>query len=259
MTSLADRTIVSLRSLHDELAALVATLTDDQLTGRSGATEWTIAQVLSHLGSGSEISLASVQAAVNGTQAPEGDFNQGVWDRWNAMSPQDQASGFLEHDETLVETIEALTPEQRENLKIKIFMPSPLGVAAVAGLRLNEVALHSWDVRVALDPTATVSDDDATVLLDQFAGELGFLLGFVGKPEALAQPAVVDANGYGLLIGDGIRLTPEVFDATATLTSAPDAVIRLISGRLTPAFTPDSVHVEGNLSLEDLRRVFPGF
>jgi uncharacterized protein (TIGR03083 family) len=260
MTSLADRTIASLRALHDQLAALVPTLTDAQLTGRSGATEWTIAQVLSHLGSGSEISLASFRAALDATPAPEQDFNQGVWDRWNALSPQEQASGFLAHDETLVATLEALTPEQRENLQIKIgFLPAPLGLAPVAGLRLNEVTLHSWDVRVAVDPAATVSDNDATVLLDQFSGELGFLLGFLGKADALAQPAVVDADGYGLLIGDGVRLTSEVFDATATFTGGPDAVIRLIGGRLTPAFTPDSVQVEGNVSLEDLRRVFPGF
>ena len=33
------------------------------------------------------------------------------------MDPQDQALGFLDHDETLVETLEALTPEQRDNLK----------------------------------------------------------------------------------------------------------------------------------------------
>ena len=96
MTSLADQTIAALRNHHDELATLVPTLTHEQLTGPSGASEWTIAQVLSHLGSGSEIALASYKTALGDAPEPGPDFNQSVWDRWNAMSPEDQASGFLE-------------------------------------------------------------------------------------------------------------------------------------------------------------------
>src|SRR5580698_5079489 len=184
MTSLADQTIAALRRLHDELQELVLTLTPAQLTGPSGASEWTVAQVLSHLGSGSEIALASYRTALEDAPAPGPDFNQGVWDRWNAMSPEDQASGFLESDATLVGTLEALTPDQRENLQIKLaFLPQPLGLATIAGMRLNELALHSWDVRVGVDPTGTLSEDTAAVLAEQFSGPMNFLLGFIGKAD----------------------------------------------------------------------------
>ena len=47
-----------------------------------------MAQVLSHLGSGAEIAHAGYRAALDGTPAPEQEFNQGVWDRWNARSPR---------------------------------------------------------------------------------------------------------------------------------------------------------------------------
>jgi uncharacterized protein (TIGR03083 family) len=260
MTSLADRTIAALRGLHDDLAALVPALTEAQLTGPSGASEWTVAQVLSHLGSGSEISLASYRSALTGTPAPDPGFNRRVWDRWDAMSPQDQASGFLEHDAVLVETAEALTPDQRESLQIALgFGPSPFSVAAVAGLRLNEVALHSWDAHVALDPAAALDDEAAAVLMEQLSGPIGFMLGFIGKADALGRPAVVDANGFGLVIGDGVRLTPTATDATATFAGPREALVRLIGGRLTPAYTPASVTVAGDVGLDDLRRVFPGF
>src|SRR5580698_88130 len=116
MTSLADQTIAALRQLHDELAELVPTLTHDQLVGPSGASEWNVAQVLSHLGSGSEIALASYRTSLEGAPEPASDFNQSVWDRWNALSPEDQANGFLESDAALVEILEALTSDQRENL-----------------------------------------------------------------------------------------------------------------------------------------------
>ncbi len=260
MASLTNRTITALRYLHDELAALVPTLTEAQLTGPSGASEWTVAQVLSHLGSGSEISLASYRAALTGTPEPEGGFNQSIWDRWNALEPQDQAIGFLDHDARLVETAEALTPEQRENLKIKLgFLPAPLGIATILGMRLNEVVLHSWDVRVAVDPTATLSGESAEVLADQFSGEMSFMLGFLGHAETLAQTTVVDAHGYGLAISDAVSLMPNVENATANFVGPLEAFVRLIGGRLTPARTPASVRVLGNVNLDDLRRVFPGF
>jgi uncharacterized protein (TIGR03083 family) len=260
MTTLTDRTITALRDLHDELAVLVPTLTEAQLTGPSGASEWTIAQVLSHMGSGSEIALASYRTALTDAPEPEGDFNQSVWDRWNAMAPQDQAFSFLAHDATLVETIEALTPEQRENLQIKLgFLPTPLGVATIAGMRLNEVALHGWDVRVGVDPAATLSGASAEVLVDQFSGEMGFLLGFIGKADTLAESTVVDAHGHGLVIADKVSFSPTADNATATFAGPLEAIVRLIGGRLTPAHTPDTVSVVGNVSLDDLRRVFPGF
>jgi hypothetical protein len=43
------------------------------------------------------------------------------------------------------------------------------------------------------------------------------------------------------------------------LVGPADAVARLISGRLTPRWTPGGVSVSGNVDLDDLRRVFPGY
>ena len=98
MSTLADRSIAALRTVHDELAGVVPRLTDEQLTGPSGASEWTVAQVLSHLGSGGEIALAGYRAALDGDPAPGQSFNESVWDRWNALTPQEQAAAFLKHD-----------------------------------------------------------------------------------------------------------------------------------------------------------------
>jgi uncharacterized protein (TIGR03083 family) len=260
MPSLADQTIDALRRIHDELATLVPTLTPDQLSGPSGASEWTVAQVLSHLGSGAEIALASYRTAVDGAPDPGPDFNQSVWDRWNALSPDEQAGGFLEADATLLGVLESLTPEQREGLQIKLgFLPQPLGVATIAGMRLNEVALHGWDVGVAVDPTATLSQGSAEVLVQQFSGSMSFMLGFIGKADALPQATVVDAHGFGLVVDDTVSLTPRAENATATFEGPLEALVRLIGGRLTSTATPQTVTVVGNVSLDDLRRVFPGY
>jgi uncharacterized protein (TIGR03083 family) len=262
MTTLADRTITALRATHDELAALVPGLSEEQLGGPSGASEWTIAQVLSHLGSGSEIALAGLTATVDGTTAPGQDFNHEVWDRWNAMKPQDQADGFVEHDTRLVTAYEALTPEQRETLRIDLgFLPAPLPLASLAGMRLSEAAQHSWDVRVALDADAAISGDAAQLLAEHLAGGIGFMTGFIGKADALTTPAVVEirGSGFGIVIADGVSLTEAVPTPTATFVGPLEAAIRLIGGRLTAAHTPAGVEVTGDLTLDDLRRVFPGF
>src|SRR3954463_2697217 len=122
MSQLVDRTIIALRSEYDTLAGLVSTLTDDQLAATGGAAEWTVAQVLSHLGSGAEIGRAPIARAAGETVAAE--ENQAVWARWDASTPRAQAEGFLEHNGRWLDTVEALTPEQRSSLTVDLgFLP----------------------------------------------------------------------------------------------------------------------------------------
>ncbi|WP_460468616.1 maleylpyruvate isomerase family mycothiol-dependent enzyme [Calidifontibacter terrae] len=262
MSTLAAGTIDALRHEHDTLTDLVTALSDEQLNGPSGATDWTIAQVLSHLGSGSEISLASLHAALGEGEAPADDFNRSVWDRWDAMSPADQRSGFLDHNARLVAALEALTPEQHDSVSVPIgFLPAPVSVATYAGLRLNEVAHHSWDVRVGLDHSAGLLGTSTPVLLEQFSGDLGVLLGFVGKADLLSEPVVlaVADSGYGLAIDDSVKLVTPVDGPTAAFEGPAEAALRLISGRLRSEYTPAEVSVTGNVTLDELRTVFPGF
>ena len=56
--------IATLRSSHERLAALVEPLSPEQLRAQSYDDDWSVAQVLSHLGSGAEISLMSLPAAL---------------------------------------------------------------------------------------------------------------------------------------------------------------------------------------------------
>ena len=261
MTTLASRTIAALRAEHDTLASTVPALSIAQLTGPSGAAEWTVADVLSHMGSGAEISLAGYRGSIGEAAPPEPSFNQSVWDRWNAMDPADQAARSLEGNAELVETLAALTPEQHNAIKVKIgFLPEPLTLTSYAGMRLNEVAHHGWDVRVATDPAATLADDSAQALAEHFAGGLGFLFGFIGKA-APADSAVIaiGQTPFAIVLDEGARWSADASGVTATFTGGLESAVRLIAGRLTPPHTPAGVTVTGNISLDDLRRVFPGY
>lgn len=257
MTELVDASIAELRAIHDRLAARAAGLSADELAARSGAEHWQVADVLSHLGSGAEINrYPLVEAAGLAEDRPP---NQEVWDRWNGLSPAEQAAAFVESDERLVATYEALTPEQRDSLQIDLgFLPQPVPLATSLGMRLNEAALHGWDVEVGLDPAAALSKESAALVAEHFSSTMTYVLGFVGKP-ADAKPARVGIGGYTIVIGDSVSLEAGDSDTTATFSGPLEAAIRLLAGRLKPEYTPEGVSVSGNVSLDDLRKVFPGY
>jgi uncharacterized protein (TIGR03083 family) len=258
--TLVDRVISSLRSRHDDLAGLVGTLDDAALVAPSGASEWRICDVLSHLGSGAEITLRPLVMAATGAEAPT-DGNQAIWDRWNALAPREQAIGFIEHDEVLVATLEGLDHEHRRSLSIDLgFLPAPVPVVMAAGMRLSEVAHHDWDVRVGFDPDAVLDEEAADVLLELHAGPMAMMLGFSSRPDAVSEPVTLAVAGHGLSIGDGVELIAEPPVApTATFSGPAEAFVRLLAGRLGPEHTPDDVEVTGNITLDGLRAVFPGY
>ncbi len=257
MNQLVDRTIAALRAEHDVLAGLARTITDDQLAATSGAAEWTVAQVLSHLGSSAEIGRAPIARAAGETVVVED--NQAIWARWDGSAPRAQAEGFLEYNGRWLDTVEALTPEQRSSLTVDLgFLPEPVPLVTALGMRLNEVANHSWDVRVAFDPDAGVAADSAAVAVDLLAGPVGFMLGFVAKPAELAAPVSVAVPGAGLVIDDAVTVVDHLEAPSAKFNGPAEAFVRLVSGRL-KAPHDKGVTVEGSVTLDDLRRVFPGF
>ncbi|AZP21214.1 maleylpyruvate isomerase family mycothiol-dependent enzyme [Streptomyces aquilus] len=264
MTEATDRIIDALRSGHDHLAAVVHGLTAADLTRPSGASEWDVSQVLSHLGSGAEIGLAALEGATDGTGVPDGDFNKSVWARWDAMTPAERAEGFVTADQALVERYEGLDAGARSDLRIDLgFLPAPVDVATAAGLRLSELAHHSWDVEVAFAPSTPLASAATGPLLDQ----AGMMLGFLGKADALANRPVAVAvhttapeRAFGLSVGETVALTGEPENADAVLTAPAEWWLRLVAGRHAPAHTPPSVTLTGDtVTLDDLRRIFPGF
>ena len=265
MTDRADETIKALRSGHDALAALVRDFTSDDLARPSGASEWDISQVLSHLGSGAEINLSVLNGALGSTSAPTGDFNQGVWARWNAMSREERAEGFLTANDTLVRRYEGLDEQTRESLRIDLgFLPEPVDVATSARMRLSEFTQHTWDVKVSFDPDATLAPEATPLLFDQAAMFIGFLgkpaeLG--GGPLSIAVKTTDPDRSFGIDVsGEKLTLVDTPDSPDAVLTAPAEWWLRLVAGRHAPEHTPDTVKLtDATITLDDLRRAFPGF
>ncbi|SDO28595.1 TIGR03083 family protein [Nakamurella panacisegetis] len=264
MTNTADQPIAALRSGHDSLVALVHTLSPEQIAGRSGAAEWSVAQVLSHLGSGAEIGLAALNASLHGAEKPAEGFNRSVWDRWDAMTPPDQAHHFMMSNEKLVRAYEKLDDATRTNGTVDLgFLPAPVDVATAASFRLTEFALHSWDVAVTFDPDATLAPEAVEPLLTT----VPLLIGWIGKPaDVLGGHGVAvtvrtsdPTRDFGLEITDKVGLVDSPDDADAELVLPAESWLRLATGRLQPTHTPAGVTVNGDITLEKLRQIFPGY
>jgi len=258
MTALTDRIIAALRAEHEVLAGLVAGADSDRLTAPSGAEDWSVAQVLSHLGSGAEIGRAPIARAAG--ESVDIEENQTIWARWDGATAEDQATGFVGADARWLETVEALTPEQRATLVVDLgFLPEPVPLVTALGLRLNEVANHSWDVRVAFDPQAEVAEASAEALVDLYRGPAAFLLGWVAKERPAEETTVaVPSAGSALVLGETVELVDVAAAPSATLEAPAGAFVRLLNGRLKEPYL-DGVAVTGTVTLDELRQVFPGF
>jgi uncharacterized protein (TIGR03083 family) len=244
-----------LRASVDRLHALGSGLDDDQLVSQSYCDDWSIAQVLSHLGSGAVISLRSLQDVRAGNATPDG-FNQSVWDEWNAKSPRAQADDALVADEALMEALEAVDESEREGLTFQLG-PMTLGFNDLFGLRLNEHTLHTWDIAVMFDDNARLPSDATALVVDNLA----LTARFGGRPTGPDRTVTVHTTDPARAVA--LRMTPDgVLVGPAEPGQSPDLILpaealsRLVYGRLDPDHTPEFT---GDAAVLDaLRAVFPG-
>ncbi|MGH9018364.1 MAG: maleylpyruvate isomerase family mycothiol-dependent enzyme [Acidimicrobiales bacterium] len=242
---------------HDRLAALVEPLVPDELEMPSRAAEWSIAQVLSHLGSGAEIFGAILVAAAAGDALPGPESFPPVWDRWNALAPAEQVSRSLAANAAFLDEVRRLSEAQRQTLRFTLF-GMDLDVARFLQMRGTEHAVHTWDVAAALDDGATVAADAVELMVDT----LGEMARRVGKaPGGTSRIGIVTtdpARSLVLVLDDGVSMgTDDGSPTDGRLRLPAEALLRLVYGRLDEGHTPPGVEAEG-VTLDGLRAVFPG-
>ena len=253
--------IAALRHSHDLLVSLVQPMPADQVRGPSYCSDWTVAQVLSHLGSGAEIGLMMLPGALGEAEPVGGDAFQPVWDRWNAKSPDQQVADGLVADERHVHALEQLSDAELAKIRFPFF-GMDLDAAGLVRLRLSEHALHTWDVAVSADPAAAVAPEAVALLIDNVAE---FIAPRAGRPqgeEFRNRIITTDPDrDYLLTVTDSVAMTgwPGADGADASEVRMPaEALLRLSYGRLDPGHTPAGVIADA-ADLDRLRRVFPGF
>ena len=261
MTAQTRTLTASLRTLHDDLAAFVLELGPEKLRERSYDTEWTVADVLSHLGSGSELTLLRLRAEHEDSPTPEESAQ--VWAKWSSRTPEQQAAEAIAVEEEFVSTLErfdddALTVLQQDFGGLDVDPDQALR------LRSSEQAMHSWDILVMFDDNAVLPEAGVPGLLDV----LPVTLRFAGQPQddllRVRVRTTDPERDYVLeLAPDATHLTT-VDDSTDTnavdgeLLLPAEALLRLVYGRLDPRHTPPYEATDDTL-LQRLRVIFRGF
>jgi uncharacterized protein (TIGR03083 family) len=247
--------LAALHGSADRLSGIVGGLSPDQLVAPAYPTEWSIADVLSHIGSGAVILRQRLEEIVGGEEA-DPEFNQSVWDEWNAKEPGAQAADALVADAALLDRTDALDEGQRQGFRFTMG-PFDLDFDGFVGLRLNEHALHTWDVEVVVDPAAVLPDQATAVLIDN----LEMIARFSGRPTGTEHTVRVRTNAptreFGVAIGaDSLELAATDVGGSPDLELPSESFVRLVYGRLDPDHAPT---VEAPAVLDELRAAFPGF
>ncbi len=264
------RWIGELRSSHDVLVAVVADLLAEDLERPSMCRDWTVAQVLSHLGSGAVIGLASLDAGLRGEPLPGDELAHDVWGRWNAMGVEEAATEFVGADAALVERFESLDDIALVEARIRIaFLPEPIDIATSVSFRLGEHALHSWDVLASFDETAEVPESSAELLIDRLPTMVGLIGRYTPRDTRPADDVTIAVTtthpdrSFELELGEHAELRATSISRSAQgageLTLPAGALLRLTAGRLRPDRPSGDLQPTGPLSLDDLRRAFPGY
>ena len=250
-----------LRRSHERLAGAINDISDAQVEGPSYDTEWTVAQVASHLGSGAEVFSLYIEEGITGRPAPGMEQIQPIWDRWNAKAPIDQVRSCVSADAAFLDRVEAMTSDAQTAWELDLF-GTRRSLAALLVMRLAEHALHTWDIVVASDSRATVQADAAGLIADNLA----VLVQQVGR----SQTGPVDVRVTTTDPDRQLLLT--IRDDAADLRAAPDsdasgnannirlpteAFVRLVYGRLDAEHTPATVSGDDGV-LPLLRAAFPG-
>ena len=159
-------------------------------------------------------------------------------------------------DARFLHAVDALPDTDRQSWQLDMF-GAQQDLAGLLRMRLGEHALHTWDIAVALDPSATVHE--AALILDSLPG----IAEYGGKPtdDTLTVAVETDFPSRRFQIelrADTVQLTPGNGNPGKVRLRLPaEALVRLVYGRLDSDHTPATVESE-NVELDTLRRAFPG-
>ncbi len=253
-------TLAALRSSVTRLHNLTESLDEDGLRRPAYPKEWTVAHVLSHLGSAAVIMQRRFEDALAGRATPD-DFSQDVWDTWNSKNPIAQRDDALAADAALLARFEAATADERANL-VLVMGPMRLGFDAFVAIRLNEHAVHTWDIEVSDDPSATLPAESASLVVDNLDMIAGYTAQATPGPDVTVRVRTTEPERHFTitLTSDGATFAPST-DTTVSesaLVELPaEALIRLVYGRLDRLHTPPAVAGDTAL-LDRLRATYPG-
>lgn len=253
--------LAALEASSARLAAASAPFTPDDLARPSFASEWTVAQVLSHLGSAAEISSTLLERGVAGSgEGPQVQQLRPIWARWDAMPPSEQRSAWLAADARHRDLLSGLDEAQLDDVRVPYFS-GLLDITTYAGYRLSEQSIHAWDVEVSFDDAAVIPATEVDLLLERIdlvatRFRDGDTFASIGPQQIVVD--TTDRPGTMMLdIGTELHVYPcAASGSTGSITGTAEEFVRLVYGRHR---TRDTIAADGETTLQQLVSLFPGY
>ncbi len=265
------------KTLASSISARAGSLTPEQLALPSACSEWQVQDVISHLVGGAERQIDSMRRGKAGDSGPPEGFvplESTAMSSTNAqrdISRREQLGGrlvsaFDEHYERLYEEMDGFAPDGWGTLCWHL-RRGAMPAADYVELRIQELAIHDWDLRKALEPEPSLHPDSIGSLLSMAPKWLGMCF----RPgEKLDTPVVYEfdlAPPHETTII--VRVSGDSFD-TPTAEEAPErwtvcgeapAFLLFIYGRITgqEAIAANEFAISGDIGpLEQFEAWFKG-
>ena len=259
------QTIALLRSESDALAEFLAGLDDAGWARQSACDAWTVADAASHIAQGSQGSSLALTRARNGDPSPpEGSRLLEAGDRASEPTAEraiafragkaasELLQAYREGADLLVQTALELQPEDWE--KPSFHRRGLIPVHENITRRIQEIAIHGWDIRSAFDPASEISEAGAQEIATVAHRWLGVcFVPLEGGANARFRFEVSGPNAFSedvVLEGDGFRIEP-AGDTTPDVTfrANTSAYVLLVYGRLdiSSGSTPVQLEIDGPL------------
>ena len=254
------------RGLHRFLEGL----SEDQLATQSACDAWTIRDVAGHLTNRAERQMASMTRARNGDSAPPAGFSA---PNDNMAMSAANADADIEYSRSLGD---ALVPTFADNYRAlhrlldsfsgdewrcDCWHPRRGAMTAreYVSQRIQELAVHDWDIRSGLDPNAALHPEAVPVLLGMSTNWLRSAYNPRGNPpdgEVKYRFALSDAEPMDVLVTpEGAQAGVGLHEGASDITIRCDAntYLLLAYGRLDlhNAIAAGSINASGDTDLLD--------
>jgi uncharacterized protein (TIGR03083 family) len=218
-----------LRESHERLVRRLEATPGLDVTRPAFPSEWSIADALSHLGSGAEItSLILGRAGAGEPEPAQGDYIE-IWDRWNAMMPVEQAVDAVAADALLVKELEDINPDKVISLQA---YGGRMRLEEFVAMRLDEHVVHTWDIEAPLDASATLDPARIPHLLTRLRVAASRSAAEAPEPFQVRVEVHDPSARFLVQVGQNPVLISDVDQEPTDLRLPAETFVRLIFGRL---------------------------
>ena len=250
MTEIERRVAVA-KQLAANIRQYLGELTPEQWELPSACAEWQVRDVVSHLLGGAERQAESMERGRGGDSNPPAGFvppDPAALSATNAQRDIDRrnllAGNYLEAFDASYEALhrqfDAFGEGSWDTLCWHV-RRGAMTAASYVELRIQEIAIHDWDIRSAFQPDAGLDPNCVPVLLDMSPTWLGMCF----RPSArLAKPVVYGFNvgpeeprQFRMNVtGDAFQMVPgQASQADLSLSATAEQYLLFTYGRLTAA------------------------